>query len=250
MYTKRYTDFKELIDYWGLIKAHKECPQNLSNDEIIELIKYDDTPENRMKLVDNNLLLVYTTIVTKCKHIHYDIEEMLGIGNMGLIKAALNFDVNRGIKFSTFAVNVIYNAITNVTKRKMENHYYNTISLNEPLNSLESGDLHDMSDVFCLQNTLVDPSTLQNVAIDNLGRQEDKELLKYIMDNVTLSDIETRVILNYFGFYDEGAITLTETAHRVGLSLGGARKALYRALNKIRQFMNKNMPGLLYKNVV
>lgn len=250
MYTKRYTDFKELLDYWELIKAHKECSSKLSNDEIIELIKSDDTPENRMKLVDNNLLLVYSTIVTKCSHMRYDIEEMLGIGNMGLIKAALNFDVNRGIKFSTFAVNVIYNAINNITKRKMEQNYSNTISLNEPINGLPDGGLHNMGDAFCLQDTLVDPVTLQNIAIDNLGRREDKELLKYIMDNVSLSDIETRVILNYFGFYSEEPITLTETAKWVGLSLGGTRKALYRALNKIRQFMNKNMPGLLYKNVV
>ena len=249
MYTKRYTNFKELSDYWELMNAYKECHQKLSNDEIIELIRCDDTLENRMKLVNNNLLLVYNTIVNKCVHIHYDIEDMLGIGNMGLIKAALNFDVNKGIKFSTFAITVIYNAITNVTKRKVENQYYNTISLNEPLNGLEYDRLHNMGDVFCLQDTLVDPNTLQNIFMGKLEQQENKELFKYIMNNVVLRDIEIEIIFNYFGFYDGEPITLTETANRVGLSLSGTRKALYRALNKIRQFINTDMPDLLYKNI-
>ena len=90
MYTKRYNNLSQLRDYWRDLEIYNQSKPSITNEDIIEAIRKNDTEENRMKLVTNNLALVTMIITDKCKDLIYDVEDLIGMANLGLVKAALN----------------------------------------------------------------------------------------------------------------------------------------------------------------
>lgn len=64
--------------------------------------------EERNKLIEENMSLVYH-IANKYFYNYWDIEELIGEGFIGLIRAAEKFDSSKDLKFTTFAYTCIYN---------------------------------------------------------------------------------------------------------------------------------------------
>lgn len=250
MYTKRYNNLAQLSDYWRDLEIYNQSKPSLSNEDIIETIRKNDTEENRMKLVTNNMALVTMIITDKCKDLMYDVEDLIGMANLGLVKAALTFDVNRGLKFSTYAVAVIYRSILNGMKNKGWTTHLSATSLNEPMHSVGIGVLRNMEDVVCLQDTLIDTNDLEKDVIKPIITKNNLKLVTSILNSVRLSPVEQRAIFSYYGFYNDKELNLTQTAKCLGLSLTGTRKVLNRALKKMRSFINSKWPTLSIEDVV
>ena len=89
MYTKRYNNLSQFKDYWRDLEVYNQSKPSITNEDIIEAIRKNDTEENRMKLVTNNLALVTMIITDKCKDLIYDVEDLIGMANLGLVKAQL-----------------------------------------------------------------------------------------------------------------------------------------------------------------
>src|SRR5690554_6017082 len=75
----------------------------------ITLVKQGDDEALR-KLVEHNLKLVLK-VTYRFKNTEYDLQDLFQIGVIGLIKAARAFDLERGVKFSTYAVSKIIGEI-------------------------------------------------------------------------------------------------------------------------------------------
>lgn len=75
-----------------------------------ELLKRLDEPEIEKRLVEENMGLVYS-IVKKFSNRGVELEDLIQIGAMGLIKAVKKFDTSFEVKFSTYAVPVIIGEI-------------------------------------------------------------------------------------------------------------------------------------------
>ena len=108
-------------------------PQPLSSEEENDALnKYkqgDVDAKNR--LIEHNLRLV-VYIAKKFDNTGIDIEDLISVGTIGLIKAVSSFDLDKKIKLATYASRCIENEILmhlrKVVRRK------NEISLDEPLN--------------------------------------------------------------------------------------------------------------------
>lgn len=87
-------------------------PQPLTEEEEARhlLLMSEGDPNSRNKLIEHNLRLV-AHIVKKFDNTGEDLEDLISIGTIGLIKAIESFRPNKGTKLATFAARCIENEI-------------------------------------------------------------------------------------------------------------------------------------------
>ncbi|MEG2676242.1 MAG: sigma-70 family RNA polymerase sigma factor, partial [Clostridia bacterium] len=108
-------------------------PSPLSAEEEKEYIirlKNDDK-EARTALIEHNLRLV-VYIAKKFDNTKVEIEDLISVGTIGLIKAVSSFDVEKQIKLATYASRCIENEILMHLRKIVKMR--NDVSLDEPLN--------------------------------------------------------------------------------------------------------------------
>lgn len=116
------------------ISGAQTLPPPLSSDKEKEIIKTlsDGNESAKNELIVHNLRLV-VYIAKKFENTNINIEDLISIGTIGLIKAVNSFSPERNIKFATYASRCIENEILmhlrKVSARK------NEISIEEPLNT-------------------------------------------------------------------------------------------------------------------
>ena len=129
--------------------------------------------EARNKLITHNLRLV-VYIAKKFESTKINIEDLISIGSMGLIKAVQTFKLEKNIKLATYASRCIENEILmhlrKVSKQKQE------VSLFEPLNTDSEGNELCISDVLSGENDEVSK---------NLDREDEFSNLTYVLDNLS-----------------------------------------------------------------
>ena len=106
-------------------------PPPLSSDEEIELLqKLEHDDSIKTILIERNLRLV-VYISRKFENTGIDVEDLISIGTIGLIKAVNTFKLNKNIKLATYASRCIENEILmylrKINKKKSE------VSFDEPL---------------------------------------------------------------------------------------------------------------------
>ena len=144
------------------------------------------------------------------------------LGLEGLIKAAKNFDVDKGMTFSTFAVKCIHNAITfeiRKSKALMRKSEENVLYLSHA--SVE-GDENT-----ALENIIPDDFDMD----EYIEKKEEKELLNRAISS--LSDVEQKAIKYYF----VNELIQEDIAKLLGMSQANASRVLKRAINKLRTYM-------------
>ena len=90
----------------------KSFPQPLTADEEREYLqKYTEGDlEAKHILIEHNLRLV-AHVVKKYQHLSEDSEDLISIGTIGLIKAVMTFNPDKGVRLATYAARCIENAI-------------------------------------------------------------------------------------------------------------------------------------------
>ena len=137
--------------------------------------------EARGTLIERNLRLV-VYIARKFDNTGIDLEDLISIGTIGLIKAVKSFDVEKNIKLATYASRCIENEILMYLRRMVK--VRNEISLDEPLNVDYEGNELLMSDILGTEPDLVSKDIENSVekqllwgAIDKLNKRE-KEIMQ------------------------------------------------------------------------
>src|SRR5690625_5677683 len=120
----------------------------------------------RAMLIERNLRLV-VYIAGKFENTGINIEDLISIGTIGLIKAVNTFDTDRKIKLATYASRCIENEILMYLRRN--NRTKTEISFDEPLNIDWDGNELLLSDVL---------GTEEDIITKKLETEVDKELLK------------------------------------------------------------------------
>lgn len=119
------------------------------NQELLENHQYDE-------LIKENINLIHNTIKKNYPHVKqdsYEYEDMFSDGLYGMYKAAINFKIDRGCEFSTFANKCILNQI-NMSYRYSKKHK-NLISLYTSIQNL-NGKNSNRDEIFlldCIEDT-------------------------------------------------------------------------------------------------
>ena len=204
-------------------------PDPLSKEEeekCVEKMKLGDN-EARNKLIEHNLRLV-AHIVKKYDHKKNDIDDLISIGTIGLIKGVDSFSYKHGTRLTTYVAKCIENEIL-MYYRSDKKHNKN-ISLNESVGFDKEGN------EITLLEMLKTPKPEFELDIqkkDNLA-----SLKKYF--NV-LTEREKEIIIKRYGLNDQDEITQKEIAKELGISRSYVSRIEKRALTKIfKEFKMQN----------
>lgn len=195
--------FKKETHY---INGPVALPEPLSKEEEQELSErliIGDLNAREKLIVHNLRLVVY--IAKKFESSGVNIEDLISIGTIGLIKAVNTFSPEKNIKLATYASRCIENEIL-MHLRKIANQKVE-ISLDEPLNTDWDGNELMLADVLGSDG---DEITRE------IEEDDEKRLLMKIVDN--LPERERVIIDMRFGLGDNEEMTQKEVADKLGIS--------------------------------
>ena len=189
------------------------------------LQKLDENDEESKKiLVERNLRLV-VYIAKKFENTGMDLEDLISIGTIGLMKAVNTFNTSKNIKLATYASRCIENEILmqlrRTTKIKSE------ISIDEPLNKDSDGNELLLSDIL---------GTDENVTSKRIEDEVDKKLLRIAIEH--LNNREKDIMKLRFGIETDGK---EKTQKEVADMMGISQSYISRLEKKIMKKMKKEI---------
>ncbi|GAA0114421.1 RNA polymerase sporulation sigma factor SigE [Clostridium senegalense] len=220
----KFKFFKNNIYYIGGSDA---LPPPLTKEEEEELVKQlVGGDENiRATLIERNLRLV-VYIARKFENTGVNVEDLISVGTIGLIKAVNTFDPEKKIKLATYASRCIENEILMYLRRNSK--IKTEISFYEPLNIDWDGNELLLSDILGTENDIV-----YNLIEDEV----DKQLLLLAMDR--LNDREKEIVELRFGLNGCNEKTQKEVADMLGISQSYISRLEKRIIKRLKKEINK-----------
>jgi len=171
---------KQLLFYIGRHDVLKEPLRGKEEEEALKRLQQGDL-KARDLLIEHNLRLVVYVAKKYDSLPNGNIEDLISIGTIGLVKAVNTFKLDKNIKLATYASRCIENEILMQLRRNTK--IKNEISIDEPLNKDGDGNELLLSDILGTDNDITSKSledevdkALLKVAISKLDKRE-----KYIM---------------------------------------------------------------------
>jgi len=179
----------------------------------------------RAMLIERNLRLV-VYIARKFENTGINIEDLISIGTIGLIKAVNTFDTDRKIKLATYASRCIENEILMYLRKN--NKTKTEISFDEPLNIDWDGNELLLSDVL---------GTEIDIITKNLDSDVDKQLLKSALSE--LKDREKQIMELRFGLVGQEGKTQKDVADMLGISQSYISRLEKKIIKRLQKEFNK-----------
>lgn len=209
------------------IGGSEALPPPLSKEEeevlIHKLPNGDETA--RTILIERNLRLV-VYIARKFENTGINIEDLISIGTIGLIKAVNTFNPEKKIKLATYASRCIENEILMYLRRN--NKIRSEVSFDEPLNIDWDGNELLLSDVL---------GTDEDIITKDLEANIDRNLL--IKALYQLSDREKQIMELRFGLLGGEEKTQKDVADMLGISQSYISRLEKRIIKRLRKEFNK-----------
>ena len=203
-------------------------PPPLSKEEELDYVlkARNGDIEARNKLIEHNLRLV-VFLAKKYESTGYDLEDLVSIGSIGIIKGIETYKPDKNIKLATYSSRCIANEILMYIrknkKRKTE------VSLEDALNyDAEGNELH-------LEDIL---GTDDNIIFDEFSFKLDKELLKQELKN--LNDREKQIMTLRYGLNETEEYTQKEVAEMLGISQSYISRIEKKIIKKLKTLMEIN----------
>lgn len=209
------------------VGSSETLPPPLSQDEegfLLEKLKKGDMNVKTVLIERNLRLVVY--IARKFENTGINIDDLVSIGTIGLIKAVNTFDPHKNIKLATYASKCIENEILMFLRRN--NKVKAEVSFDEPLNIDWDGNELLLSDVLGTENDLIQKS---------LEEEVDKKLLYQAMDK--LNEREKKIMELRFGLKDGREQTQKEVAEHLGISQSYISRLEKRIIKRLKKEIRK-----------
>ena len=161
--------------------------------------------EAKRKLVEHNMRLV-AHVAKKYYNSEDDMEDMISIGTIGLLKAVDTYNPGKGSKLATYAARCIDNELLMYFRGKKKRA--KDISIYEPIGTDKEGNQIHLFDV--LEEETVD-------VVEQMEHEKDLATLRRLLPSV-LSDREYQIISMRYGIGRNAHITQREAAQRLGIS--------------------------------
>ena len=199
-----------------------KLPPPLSKDEelkyLIEL-KSGNT-KARDILIEHNLRLV-VFLAKKYESTGYDMEDLVSIGSIGLIKGINTYKIDKNIKLATYASRCIANEIL-MYIRKNKNRK-TEISLEDALNyDQDENELH-LEDVM---------GTPDDLVVKEFEESEEKRLLTKEIE--LLDERDKRIMIMRYGLYNTKEYTQKEVADKLNISQSYISRIEKKVINNLK----------------
>ncbi len=182
----------------------------------------DGDLEARHILIERNLRLV-AHIAKKYQNGEEDMEDLISIGTIGLIKAISTFNYERGNRLATYAARCIDNELLMYFRGKKK--ISREVSLYEPIGTDKEGNQISLLDV--MEST--DRDVFELIELKGNTRKV-YEAIPEVLDAREREIIEWR-----YGLYNKKPVTQREIADRLGISRSYVSRIEKRALEKLKE---------------
>ena len=181
----------------------------------------------RNKLIEHNLRLVVYVAKRFETHIT-NLEDLISIGTIGLVKAINTFKLDKNIKLATYASRCIENEILMYLRKKSKMKV--EVSLDEPLKCDYDGNELLLIDILSLN---------QNEVVDDLLIKEKERMLHEAIKK--LRPREKLILSLRFGLNGYDELTQKETADKLGISQSYISRLEKRIIKKLRTSLKDNL---------
>ena len=207
----------------------KTFPKPLTAREERECLEryQEGDQEARATLIERNMRLV-AHVAKKYQNTDYDMEDLLSVGTIGLIKAVNTFHTDRGSRLATYAAKCVEKEILMLLRANKK--YSKAVSLFEPIGVDKDGETVSLVDVIEMENK----EALETIILS----QDIKEL--YDAFDHCLRDTEKKVIGMRYGLYGGKEHTQREIADMLGISRSYVSRIEKKSIEKLRMEFEKN----------
>lgn len=203
-------------------------PDPLSNKEEEDLLIKMNNGDTKARdiLIEHNLRLV-AHIVKKYDNKNEDVDDLISIGTIGLIKGIDSFNKSKNAKMTTYVAKCIENEI--LMYYRSNKHNSKNISLNEPIGYDKEGDEITLLDVL--------KTSKPDYALEIHNQDNIKLIDKYFS---VLNKREKEIIIKRYGLDDTDKLTQKEIAKKFNISRSYVSRIEKRALTKMLKEYIKN----------
>lgn len=218
-----FSIISNVILFTGYIVGNNSFPVPLTTSEEKEYIdKYKAGDlEAKNILIERNLRLV-VHIAKKFSSIR-EVEDLISVGSIGLIKGIESFDYTKGTKLATYAARCIENEILMLIRNSKKTK--NEVFLQDPIGTDKEGNEISLIDILNSgEDTIVD-IVEQKLAIKKM----------YSKLNDVLTEKEQIIIKLRYGLVDGKIKTQKEIAKKLNISRSYVSRIEKKALNKLNK---------------
>lgn len=200
---KKFSFSENLLRY---INGGEVLPSPFSAEEEASLVKKLESGDEAVKdeLVEHNLRLV-VYIARRFQNTGVDLDDLISVGTIGLIKAVGSFSSEKNVKLATFASRCIENEILMHLRRTVK--LKNEVSFDEPLNVDGDGNELVLADVM---------GTDSDAVYKKIENGVESELLKEALSKLNVREKE--IMEMRYGLNGEEEKTQREVADMLGIS--------------------------------
>ena len=156
------------------------------------------------------------------------ISELISDGNIGLLRAIEKFDESKDVKFISYAVWWIRQAMFESIKRRNAINFVEIEPNTDNDSSMDKKLIEDDEDDVSFNNDFSNENDEKSIEVSENQRNIITSLIG------TLSDRERDIVENYYGINDKKELTLTDIGKKYNLSSERVRQIKLNAIRKLR----------------
>ena len=218
---KLFTKYNELF----FVGSTDILPEPLSKEEeekYVELFQSGDM-NAKNKLIEHNLRLV-VFLSKRYENTKVDLEDLVSIGTIGLIKGINTYKNDRSIKLATYVSRCINNEILMYLRKNKKRNA--DVSLDESLSFDSEGNELRLEDIL---------GTEADVVTKNL---EENDMRKIILKEIgKLNERDKQIMVLRYGLSNNDELTQKEVAELLGISQSYISRIEKKVISRIRNMM-------------
>lgn len=203
------------------INGSEMLPAPLDQKDEEEMIKNIESLEARSSLIEHNLRLV-AYIAKRFENTGANIEELISIGTVGLIKAISSFDSEKNIRLATYASRCIENEILMFIRKNSSQR--KEVSIDEPLSVDWDGNELLLSDVL---------GSDADIVTKDMEEEEERRIVRDAVSG--LSDRERVIVELRYGLVSGRELTQKEVADALGISQSYISRLEKKIMSRLRK---------------
>jgi len=219
----RILNRKEVLFYLGKTDVLPE-PLSIEDEEKYLELSSNGDKESKDILIEHNLRLV-VFLAKKYENTGVDLEDLVSIGTIGLIKGINTYRLGKNIKLATYASRCIDNEILMYLRKNKK--IKTEISIEESLSYDGEGNELHLEDVI---------GTDKDIVTKHLEEEIDKKLMLEEINNLNKRDKE--IIILRYGLFGKEEMTQKEVAEILGISQSYISRIEKKVIKRLKNVVN------------
>ena len=207
------------------IGSNDKLPEPLSKEEEIEYVtkSMDGDLQARAKLIEHNLRLV-VFLAKKYENTGVDLEDLVSIGTIGLIKGVGTYKLDKNIKLATYASRCIDNEILMFLRKNKKRR--GEISFEDSLSFDSEGNELHLEDIL---------GTDHDIVTKGIEKETEKQLLYQEIEKLNSRD--RKIMILRYGLYNQPEMTQKDVASLLDISQSYISRIEKKVIRRLRNMV-------------